>query len=553
MSKQPEVVIKVSTEGAAEAAADFDKVAAAQEDVAAAADKAGAAAAKSGDAAAGGASKWSKLVGGLKAGAGAAAGASAAFAGVAVTLGTGLSESTKVAIAGMQGVAGVLSVFGPLGQLAAAGVSLAAAGVAMFGKDTEFAAVQGEGFIERALKPLIAGFKSTEDAANEASGAIKRVGMAAATDRSIFSPAAMVARTAALDAYNRRFEEHATLYEQAAALERDLSRARADAPAGTTVISGRQDELDRLNAEIVDIGDELSARKFDLDAARAQAEKIASGAGSGDVAAKPGGPAKAKLDAQGNFHALMLDAASRFEDAKLAIAAHYRGLAEAETQAETDRLASLLLARADANIAIAKMQADAESAISASLAAEREATFGRMSAAAEGFGASMANAAAATIIFGEGFAVVAQAALEGLAVQAGGEALMEGARAVAAFATYLFNPFNVAALASSKTHLVAAAGFAAIAGGAALGANALGTGAGGGGAGAAGAGAPPSSFGAEQPAAAAEPQSREFFINLGAGSGASGRPLSRGDAGAIIGALVDIARTGGMRLEAPRA
>jgi hypothetical protein len=272
----------------------------------------------------------------------------------------------------------------------------------------------------------------------------------------------------------------------------------------------------------------------------------------GPAKAKPGGPAKAEIDAQANFNALMLDAASTFEDAKLAIAAHYRGLAEAETQAETDRLVSLMLARADANIAIAKMQADAESAISASLAAERQATFGRMSAAAEGFGASMANAAAATIIFGEGFAVVAQAALEGLAVQAGGEALMEGARAVAAFATYLFNPFNVAALASSKTHLVAAAGFAAIAGGAALGANALGTGAGGGGAGAAGAGAPPASFGAEQPAVQ-EPQSREFFINLGAGSGASGRPLSRGDAGAIIGALVDIARTGGMRLEAPRA
>jgi hypothetical protein len=51
---------------------------------------------------------------------------------------------------------------------------------------------------------------------------------------------------------------------------------------------------------------------------------------------------------------------------------------------------------------------------------------------------------------------------------------MEGARALAALASYFATPWNVGLLASAKTHGLAAAGFAAIAGGAAIGSNAIG-------------------------------------------------------------------------------
>lgn len=537
---QPEVVIKVTAEGAGAAAAELEKVADAQGDVAKATDDVADAAKRSADAATGAGSKWSSLVGKLKAGAGAAASASAGLAGVAATLNTDMSEGTKLAVAGLQGLSGVLGAFGPLGQLAATGVSLATAAIATFGSASEFAERQTDGFLEGALKPLIEAFKTTEQAANEATGAIKRVGVAAMDDRALFSPAAMVARTAAIDAHNVKVKEFTEAYDKAAAMERAIAQERARA-GGANVVSARQAELDAHNAAASRLNDEIAEDRFQLDKQRRAAEAAAAGtslAGSGGGGGGGKSAAMSAHEAYLRVNALRLEATAAVEAGVAAIEADYAARKEAAAMASAERLTALYASRAQADREIARMAAEEQAAAAAATQAEWETTFAKLEDSASGFGKEMANAAAASLLFGASFSEVAEQALKALAVQAGGEALMEGARALAALGAYFFTPWNASLLASAKTHALAAAGFAAIAGGAAIGASAIGGGGGGAGSAAtAGAGGPPQAFGNERPE---EPKESSITLNLAAGQ--AGRPLSRQDGEAILGALAGLVR-----------
>ena len=111
----------------------------------------------------------------------------------------------------------------------------------------------------------------------------------------------------------------------------------------------------------------------------------------------------------------------------------------------------------------------------------------------------------------------------------------------------IINPPGVAPmLAAAKMY----AAQAAVAGAIAAGTGGItGGGGGGGGAGSTAITEPtPADFGEPEQR---ERQDSEMFINFA--SGQSGRPVSRADAGAIVGALVDLARSGGYRLEARRA
>jgi hypothetical protein len=553
---QPEVVIKVTAEGAGGAADELGKVADAQEDVAKATEDAAAAAKKSADAAAGAGSKWSSLVAKLKAGAGAAASASAGLAGIASTLNTDMTEGTKLAVAGLQGLSGVLGAFGPIGQLAATGVSLVTAGIA---------ALSGEA--EKAYEPTLNLAEQYQKLGENASFAARTIGqMFSQIDQ--FAEVRKRIKDAgdlSVGIFGVPIEDVPTQWAAAAgAVQGSLTEARtafAATQAELTTLQARRNgldvsyyraELERLEGLNEAARKNVQVRRDSLAAVVAAYKQTQAALGpelpAGGLpqprSAGPKGKSRAEIEHEAylRVNALRLEATAAVEAGVAAIEADYAARKEAAAQASAERLISLYAARAQADREITRMAAEEQAAAAAATQAEWESTFAKLEDSAAGFGKEMANAAAASLLFGASFSEVAEQALEALAVQAGGEALMEGARAVAALASYLFTPWNASLLASAKTHALAAAGFAAIAGGAAIGASAIGGG-GGGGAGSAataGAGGPPQAFGNERPE---EPRESMINVNLAAGQG--GRPLSRADGQAILGALAGLVRNDG--------
>lgn len=99
-------------------------------------------------------------------------------------------------------------------------------------------------------------------------------------------------------------------------------------------------------------------------------------------------------------------------------------------------------------------------------------------AALEAFGQGIAQQIAAAILLGDSVEEAAARALEGLAAQAFGEMLFQGAMALAALGKGLLT-YDPLAFAAAKAHAASAAAFGVIAGGAAIGASALGGGGGG--------------------------------------------------------------------------
>lgn len=540
MAERPYVTLKVKVAGGAEGAAQLDALADAQDKVADATEDAAAAAAKQGDAAAKASGKLSKLWEGLKAGAGAAASASAGIAGMAATLNTDLDEGTKTGIAGLQGLAGVLGAFGPVGQLAATGVSLLAAGLATFGGAAESAGGQVDNFFTRALKDMNEALKTSAMRADEAASKIKQVQQAAATDAELFTGRQLAERDAQKIAQNRARERLANLTAEYQQTEENIRQAERQGQSWVIADKGRaasyaaaQAEMRKLRNEISFVDDFLTS----MPTARAAAAPSAASGRAGS------GPFIEDDDETG-----AAQAAAKFAAAAQAMQAEADAKRIADAEAVAGRLIAIRSGIADANRSIARIEADAQAAETARMVAEQEAILDGARQMFGAFAEGLAQAAAASILFGDSFEEVAAAVLKSLATQAGGKAIMEGAEALAALGVYLLNPFNVGALASSKTHALAALTFGAFATGSAVAANSLSS-SGGGGGGAAP--APPASF-ARETERREDPQDREFFINLTSGAGGA-RPLSRADAGAIAGALVGIFRSGGMRLEAARA
>ena len=192
-----------------------------------------------------------------------------------------------------------------------------------------------------------------------------------------------------------------------------------------------------------------------------------------------------------------------------------------------------------------------EKALSGLSKGERAAAVGAIEAtasASESLTRGLSNAAGAALVYGESFGEIARQALASLAAQATSEALFQTAKGLAFLAASYFDPR--AALAA-KAAFGSAAAFGAIAALTVPAARASGSASGGG-----GGGGGSTAITEPTPADFGEPEQRErqdseMFINFA--SGQSGRPVSRADAGAIVGALVDLARSGGYRLEARRA
>lgn len=194
-------------------------------------------------------------------------------------------------------------------------------------------------------------------------------------------------------------------------------------------------------------------------------------------------------------------------EAMQAVSAYGASLTEAAMKAEAQRKAQVAMTEA--------MTASAQSYASAAL-----------SAALYGGSVSEAINATARAAFVEG-TVGALGALAKAAVFS------------------IINPPGVAPmLAAAKMY----AAQAAVAGAIAAGTGGIAGGGGGGGGSTAITEPTPADFGEPE---RRERQDSEMFINFA--SGQSGRPVSRADAGAIVGALVDLARSGGYRLEARRA
>lgn len=555
MADRPKIDIKVQVVGADGTVSDLEKVADAQDDVADAAAKAGDAADKASKKAEAGKSRWGRLVDGLKAGAGAAASASAGIAGMAATLNTDLSEANKLAVAGLQGLSGVLGAFGPLGQLAATGVSLAAAALATFGDDANDAKVSGEGFLEKALKPMIEAFKTTEEAANEAAGAIRRVGIAASDDRSLFSPAEMVARTMATNTYNLKLKEFTQVYEQAAAMEKAIAEERARAGAAT-VVSARQTELDSLNAKASQLRDELAEDRYQLDQQRARAEKIGSGEGTGLAPAGPRKPVPVEFPAiQAGIRStgLMLDNLLASFDREL-------GIAQDAVAKQTAFEADYYAAREAAAAAHAQYMSEQAAAPWEVMVREAEASrsaIDAMTAKVQDFGVaageSFAAAAVASAIYGGSLMDAANQQLQAATVTAATEATIATAKGLGYLAAGVFG--YGPGFAAAEAAFLSAATWGAIGLGTGLGAVATGGFGGGGAGGGPGLGGggggyapdpfkPPQGFGARP---YEDDRQTEITVNLSGGQGAP----SRQQATAIIGALIDLARGAQIDLGGP--
>lgn len=545
MAERPQVTVRVKIAGGADGVAQIDALAEAQENLADATADAAAAAGKQADATGKAEGRFKKLWEGLKAGAGAAASASAGLAGVAATLATDLDEGTKLAVAGLQGLSGVLGAFGPVGQLAATGLSLATAALATFSNGTDLATESGEGFVEKALRPMIEGLKTTEEAANEAASAFTRVGMAALGDLGLFSPSQLARRSAAIDEFNLKVKELAEV--ERAAVEIERQRIALQDRGESVVLSERQLETLRRRVELTD---QLAEDEYRLNKERERAEAARAAYGATPEAGG-GGTAAPRQDFDETSAQLAREALARKWQARQAELAAEAAAKDAEFQAavrasQEAALADSLQRQRDEYAAhwqsmseMDRAASEASEAVYADLG-ERLNAFG--AAAADGFATAAANA----LLFGGSLKDLVNEQLQALTLQATVEAIKATALGLGYLAAGLFG-FGPG-LAAAKASFASAAVWGAIAGGAALGTAATG-GFGGGGA----SGAPPGGPGALEPPSAfardrqAE-QPRESSIAVNLVSGQSGRPLSRQDGAAIVGALADLARGSSVRL-----
>ena len=192
------------------------------------------------------------------------------------------------------------------------------------------------------------------------------------------------------------------------------------------------------------------------------------------------------------------------------------------------------------------------------IAAEAEGVAGvydTLTGALQSFGTtaadSFASAAANALLFGGSLGEMVNEVTKALALQATVEAIKATALGLGYLAAGLFG--YGPGLAAAKASFASAALWGGIAAGSAGIAAATGGLSSGGGGGMSNGGTGPSPTDMGRPRERDPgPVDREFNINLASGAGGA-RPLSRGDARAVAGALVDIFAQGGLRLETSRA
>jgi hypothetical protein len=566
----PRIKLEVEVVGADGTVNDLEKVADAQDDVADAAGKAADKIEDAGKAAEKGGGKLSKLWAGLKAGSGAAASASAGLAGMAATLNGDLSEANKQAVAGLQGLSGVLGAFGPVGQLLATGVSLAAGAIATFGESAEEAAGpsrtlseefkalgDGASFLAKAMGPAILELKrfAAEQErlkqARDASVGIFGVPIEQVPERwsaaaqamqgaITQSTSAMQAAQGELDSLRARRETLDILY-----YNRELARLE-----GVSEVARR--EVRDRKAALQGIADAYKAANAPLGP-----EPPPGGLPTPSRGGGPRGPTAEQLEAEAHaarqrlalgFQAFDAKRRAATEAARAQMAAYSTFAADAQAQAFYSGMLDSAIATGTA------AQVDSLRAI----AAEAEGVAGvydTLTGALQSFGTtaadSFANAAANALLFGGSLGEMVNEVTKALALQATVEAIKATATGLGYLAAGLFGygPGLAAAQASFASAALwggiaaGSAGIAAATGGLASG--------GGGGMSNGGQGPSPSDLGRPRERDPG-PVDREFNINLASGAGGA-RPLSRGDARAVAGALVDIFAQGGLRLETSRA
>lgn len=557
----PRIKLEVEVVGAGGTVDDLGKVAAAQDAVADSAEKAADAIGDAGKAADASGGRLSKLWEGLKAGAGAAASASAGLAGMASTLRGDLSESNKQAVAGLQGLSGVLGAFGPVGQLLSTGISLAAGAIATFGDAAEEATGQVDNFVARSLKALQANMQTTEDRANAAIASWRRVQAASESDFELFTPEELAKRTQLTNELNEaklKAEKIGRPLEASA-----LRRLEIETETGIKAVSVRSKANAELSAELATQRNIIDMRSKDLVLLREVAEARKAGAAPvaaparGGGARAPAGPSAEQLEAEAHaarqrlareYQAFDAERKAATEAARAQMAAYSTFAADAQAQAFYSGMLDSAIAAGTA------AQVDSLRAI----AAEAEGVAGvydTLTGTLQSFGTtaadSFASAAANALLFGGSLGEMVNEVTKALALQATVEAIKATATGLGYLAAGLFG--YGPGLAAAQASFASAALWGGIAAGAAGIAAATGGLSSGGGGGMSNGGQGPTSGDLGRPRERDPgPVDREFNINLASGAGGA-RPLSRGDARAVAGALVDIFAQGGLRLETSRA
>jgi hypothetical protein len=557
----PRIKLEVEVVGAGGTVDDLGKVAAAQDAVADSAEKAADAIGGAGKAADASGGRLSKLWEGLKAGAGAAASASAGLAGMASTLRGDLSESNKQAVAGLQGLSGVLGAFGPVGQLLSTGISLAAGAIATFGDAAEEATGQVDNFVARSLKALQANMQTTEDRANAAIASWRRVQAASESDFELFTPEELAKRTQLTNELNEaklKAEKIGRPLEAAA-----LRRLQVETETGFQAVSVRSKANAELSAELATQRNIIDMRAEDLVLLRKVAEARKAGAAPAAAPARrggaraPAGPSAEQLETEAHlglqklamaYQAFDAERKAATESARAQMAAYSTFAADAQAQAFYSGMLDSAIAAGTA------AQVDSLRAI----AAEAEGVAGvydTLTGALQSFGTTaadgFASAAANALLFGGSLGEMVNEVTKALALQATVEAIKATATGLGYLAAGLFG--YGPGLAAAKASFASAALWGGIAAGSAGIAAATGGLSSGGGGGMSNGGQGPTSGDLGRPRERDPgPVDREFNINLASGAGGA-RPLSRGDARAVAGALVDIFAQGGLRLETSRA
>jgi hypothetical protein len=565
----PRIKLEVEVAGADGTVDDLGKVAAAQDAVADSAEKAADAIGDAGKAADVSGGRLSKLWAGLKAGAGAAVSASAGIAGMAATLNGDLSEANKQAVAGLQGLSGVLGAFGPVGQLLSTGISLAAGAIATFGGSAkeayeptrtlaeEFKALgDNASFMAKAIGPMLAEL-------DRFAVALAKLEQAGELSRGIFGvPIEEVPEQwgAAAQAAQGRLSE--TL-DALKAAQRDID-----------ILQARRTTTDQnyYNNTLKALEDESAARRRNVQIARDALNQVAElykkanaplgpelppGGLPAPRTGGPRGPSAEQLETEAHlarqrlareYQAFDAERKAATESARAQMAAYSTFAADAQAQAfYSGMLDSAIAAGTAAQVdSLRAIAAEAGGVIGVydTLTGALQ-TFGTL--AADGFASAAANA----LLFGGSLGEMVNEVTKALALQATVEAIKATATGLGYLAAGLFGygPGLAAAQASFASAALwggiaaGSAGIAAATGGLSSG--------GGGGMSNGGTGPSPSDLGRPRERDPG-PVDREFNINLASGAGGA-RPLSRGDARAVAGALVDIFAQGGLRLETSRA
>jgi hypothetical protein len=565
----PRIKLEVEVVGAGGTVDDLGKVAAAQDAVADSAEKAADAIGDAGKAADASGGRLSKLWAGLKAGAGAAASASAGLAGMASTLRGDLSESNKQAVAGLQGLSGVLGAFGPVGQLLSTGISLAAGAIATFGDAAEeayeptltlaeeFKALgDNASFMAKAMGPMLAELGRFD-------AALKKLEQAGELSRGIFGvPVEQVPEQwgAAAQAMQGALTQ-STEAMKAAQREIDILRARRE----TLDQVYYNNELQRLEGVSAvarrEVRDRTAALQGIADAYKAANAPLGPQLPPGGLptprASGPRGPSAEQLETEAHlarqrlareYQAFDAERKAATESARAQMAAYSTFAADAQAQAFYSGMLDSAIAAGTA------AQVDSLRAI----AAEAEGVAGvydTLTGALQSFGTtaadSFASAAANALLFGGSLGEMVNEVTKALALQATVEAIKATATGLGYLAAGLFG--YGPGLAAAQASFASAALWGGIAAGSAGIAAATGGLSSGGGGGMSNGGQGPTSGDLGRPRERDPgPVDREFNINLASGAGGA-RPLSRGDARAVAGALVDIFAQGGLRLETSRA